>query len=394
MLGFAVPELDVFRADVRRFFAADYPQEIIKKIQNGERLEKADHIQAQQALDKRGWLGLSWPKEDGGTGWSATERFIFDCEMEAAGAPGLIPMGIIYIGPIICAFGTAEQKARWLPDILESKAFWAQGYSEPESGSDLASLRFSARRDGDDYILNGTKIWTSGAHWADWIFCLARTSQEARKQDGISMICVDLRSPGVSVHPITMTDGSKDLNQVEFDNVRVPAANRIGDTGRGWHYANVLLKNERLSYAHIGAKRRDLRLLRELAIDQPDTGSRTMAENSAFKRRVSDCEIRLDMIEMSILRRLDSDIEMAAAAMLKIACTELAQEITELAIELAGPDRAAFLMRHGSDWASVAPHIPPFASLAFQSYLFERAQTIYGGSTEIQKNIIWRGIGG
>ena len=193
------PAEQAFRHQVRDFFANDYPQHILAKTHAGQKLTRDDHIASQRALNARGWFGVSWPKEFGGPGWTPTERYIFDEELETIGAPGIIPMAVIYIGPIICAFGTPEQQAHWLPDILESRAMWAQGYSEPESGSDLASLRMTAVRDGDDYILDGTKIWTSSAHWADWIFCLVRTSQESRKQDGISLICADMRTPGITV---------------------------------------------------------------------------------------------------------------------------------------------------------------------------------------------------
>jgi len=194
---------------VLEFFATDYPRHVLDKLRAGQRLVKADQIASQQALNARGWLGVSWPKEQGGTGWTPQQRYIFDYELDQAGAATIIPMGVIYIGPILCAFGTPEQQREWLPAILESRSFWAQGYSEPGAGSDLAGLGLRAERDGDHYILNGTKIWTSGAHWADWIFCLARTSKEARKQDGISMICADLRSAGVTAYPIPRPCQSK-----------------------------------------------------------------------------------------------------------------------------------------------------------------------------------------
>lgn len=382
--------LEAFREEIRDFFRHEYPRAVLDKIARGDRLDKDDHIAAQSALNAKGWLGVSWPESDGGTGWSPLERYIFDYELDLAGAASIIPMGVIYIGPVLCAFGSPEQKARWLPDILNSRSFWAQGYSEPESGSDLASLRLSAGRDRDDYIFNGTKIWTSGAHMADWIFCLARTSREVRKQDGISMICVDMRSPGVAVHPIPLIDGSVELNRVEFDNVRVPAENRIGDEGQGWHYANVLLKNERLSYAHIGEKRCEIAKLRRIA----ETLALAPAERLAFHARLSAAEIRVDMIEATILRALSSEIEMATAAMLKIACTESVQEIDALAVDLAGPNAAPMPDRHRANWQAGMPLVSPFGPVASQTHFFDRAQTIYGGATEIQKNILWRTIGG
>jgi len=301
-------------------------------------------------------------------------------------------MAIIYIGPIICAFGTPEQQARWLPDILESRALWAQGYSEPEAGSDLASLRFSAARDGDHYVLNGAKIWTSGAHWADWIFCLARTSTEPRKQDGISLICADLRSPGITIRPIPLIDGSQELNQVEFSDVRVPVENRIGEEGKAWGYANILLKNERLSYAHIARKKEDLARVRELAAAAPLAGGRTMNDDPYFQRRLAEAEIEVDTLEISALRALIDEAAPATVAALKVQCTECAQRITELFVQLGGRNIAPMLDRRADNWAEAAPLVPAFATPAVQSYLFERAQTIYGGTTEVQKTIVWRSL--
>jgi alkylation response protein AidB-like acyl-CoA dehydrogenase len=381
-----------FQAEVRRFFEADYPQDILAKMRRGQLLERDDHVRSQKALQSRGWLGVGWPAEFGGPGWTPVQRYLFDAELERAGAPNLIPMAVIYIGPIICAFGTSDQQARWLPDILESRALWAQGYSEPEAGSDLASLRFSAVRDGDDYILRGTKVWTSGAHWADWIFCLARTSSESRKQDGISLICADLRTPGISVHSIVSIDGRRELNRVEFDEVRVPVANRIGEEGRAWHYANVLLKNERLSYAHIARKKVDLARIRDLAELEPAGGGKRMIDDPAFERKLAEVAIEVDTLEISVLRALVEGAEPAVVAALKVMCTECAQHVTALFLTLAGRNRGPMLDRGSPDWAAAAPLIPEFAPLSVQSFLFERAQTIYGGATEVQKNIAWRSL--
>ncbi|OWK33180.1 acyl-CoA dehydrogenase family protein [Sphingomonas dokdonensis] len=386
------PAEQAFAADIRRFFSQEYPQDVLALVRDGRKLTRDDHVRSQQALNAKGWLGVGWPAEHGGPGWTPVERYLFEQELELAGAPSIIPMAVIYIGPIICAFGTPEQQGRWLPDILESRAMWAQGYSEPESGSDLASLRMSAVRDGDDYVLNGTKIWTSGAHWADWIFCLVRTEKCERKQDGISMICADMRTPGITVHPIISIDGAHELNRVEFDNVRVPAANMIGEPGKGWHYANVLLAAERVSYAHIGRKRADLAELRRVAATMPGSVAATMADEPLFARRVALAEIRLNAVEMSVLRVLCGDAAPAAVSALKIACTELAQEITELWVELAGRDRAIVADRTRADWRDAAPEAAPFAVPRTASYLFERAQTIYGGATEIQKTIVWRAL--
>ena len=381
-----------FRREVRRFFEEEYPPAILDKVARGQRLDRDDHVASQKALNARGWLGISWPQEYGGTGWSPMQRLIFDEELERVGAPGIIPMAVLYIGPIICAFGSDEQKARWLPDILESRSLWAQGYSEPEAGSDLASLRLEARRDGDDYVLNGVKIWTSGAHWADWIFCLARTSREERKQEGISLICLDMQSAGVRVEPIISIDGSHELNRVIFDNVRVPVANRIGDEGKAWHYANILLANERLSYAHIGRKRAELRAARDRVDAEVNAGAWSAGEAETFLRRVSSCEIEVDALETLVLRVLLGENDPALIAFVKIASTESAQSITELQIELAGRGRGPFPARDREDWNRQVPLVPEWQMLAAPAYLFERAQTIYGGATEIQKTIAWRNL--
>ncbi len=357
-LAFSAAE-EAFRQTVRAFFITEYPADILRKNRAGLALTREEHMRAQAALQAPGWLGTGWPKEFGGPGFTPAERFIFEEELELAGAPAIIPMGIMYIGPIICAFGTAEQQARWLPATLAGDIFWAQGYSEPNAGSDLASLRTKAARAGDDYIVNGEKIWTTLGHWANWIFCLVRTSAETRKQDGITMLCVDMRTPGVEVHPIITMDGSHELNRVSFTDVRVPVANRIGAEGRGWFYANELLKHERLSYAHIGRKKADLARLRALrGAGAPDP------------RRLAALDMELAALEIFVLRGLSGSLTPAAISALKILSTELAQKITALFLETRGA-RA-------------------MASPAARTYLFERAQTIYGGASEIQKTIIFR----
>lgn len=379
-----------FAGKVRTFFATDYPQDILARMREGTPLTRADHVRSQQALNGRGWFGIGWPAEHGGPGWTPTQRYLFEQELERAGAPNIIPMAVIYIGPIICAFGTRDQQARWLPDILESRAMWSQGYSEPEAGSDLASLRMTAVRDGDDYVLDGAKIWTTGAHWADWMFCLVRTSREERRQDGISMICVPMDAPGITVHPIISIDGSHELNRVTFDQVRTSAANRIGEEGQGWHYANVLLAAERISYAHIGRKRADLAEIRRRAESLPGYTAPTMAKEPRFATRLAGLNIELVALEIAVLRTLAGTTGPAAVSWLKIACTELAQKITELWLELAARYRSPMPDRTVAGWMDILPPDQQFGPPQTASYFFERAQTIYGGTTEVQKNIIWR----
>lgn len=369
-LGFSAAE-EAFRHEVRAFFRDEYPASVIDKVRRGEMITRDDHVLAQRALHARGWLAATWPAEHGGPGWTAAQRHIFAEEGEMAGMADLSPMGLLYIGPIICAFGTPEQQRRWLPDILESRSFWAQGYSEPEAGSDLASLRMTATRDGDHYILDGTKIWTSYAQYADWIFCLVRTSAAARKQDGLSLICADMRTPGITVHPIISIDGEHHLNRVSFDQVRVPADGLIGEEGKGWHYATVLLQNERLSYAHIGRKKADLAILRSICQENA-------CEDAAFMARLARAEIDLQILEVSVLRALGGELSPAGVSALKIGCTEAAQNITEL--------QRLYAASRGTRRGGIA-------GKPANAYLFERASTIYGGSTEIQKTIIWRNLG-
>lgn len=384
------PQDEAFRRDVRHFFATEYPQDIIALLARGQSPSKQDYQRSERALAARGWLAVNWPREWGGPGWTANQKYIFDEELERAGALNVVPMGVIYVGPVIYTFGTAEQKRRWLHGILESTDFWAQGYSEPDSGSDLASLRASAVVDGDDYIVNGTKIWTSLAQHADWIFCLLRTSREAKKQEGITFLCIDMNSPGITVHPIISIDGKHSLNRVEFVDVRVPQANRIGEAGKGWTYANYLLGHERTSYAHVAGKRKELWAIRRTA------HAHDLLGDSAFRLRLADLEIRLDALEGTVLRTLagvpDGGAPGSESSILKIAATELAQDITEFGMEVFGPyAQPAFPDAVAPPWASNEP-LPQGAAPAVARYLGTRAQSIYGGANEIQKNIIAKRI--
>lgn len=384
------PQDEAFRREVRQFFATQYPQDIIALLVRGQSPSKQDYQRSERALAARGWLAVNWPREWGGPGWTANQKYIFDEELERAGALNVVPMGVIYVGPVIYTFGTAEQKRRWLPGILNSTDFWAQGYSEPEAGSDLASLRASAVPDGDDYIVNGTKIWTSLAQHADWIFCLLRTGQGAKKQEGITFLCIDMNTPGITVHPIITIDGKHSLNRVEFIDVRVPQANRIGEEGKGWLYANYLLGHERTSYAHVAGKRKELWAIRRAAQD------RDLMADMAFRLRLADLEVRLDALEGTVLRTLAGVPEGGApgseSSILKIAATELAQDITEFGVEVFGPyAQPAFPDSVAPAWASNEP-LPPDAAPAMARYLGARAQSIYGGANEIQKNIIARRI--
>jgi len=390
-MDFSFSEADEqFRMKVRDFFENEYPHEIVEKMASGASPSKTDYQKSERAMAARGWLAVNWPKSAGGTGWSANEKYIFDEELERAGALNVVPMGLLYVGPVIYTFGTDEQKKRWLPGILDSTTFWAQGYSEPGSGSDLASLQASAVRDGDDYIVNGTKIWTSLAQHADWIFCLLRTSQEEKKQEGITFLLIDMKTPGITVQPIITIDGKHSLNSVTFDTVRVPQANRIGEEGKGWTYANYLLGHERTSYAHVAGKRKQLRNIREAASE------RGLLEDPAFIRKLGELETRLDTLEITVLRTLSSVAEGGApgneSSILKVIATELAQDITELGAETYGPyAQPAFPDSVAPVWTGNTA-LPAGAAPAVAAYLGARAQSIYGGSNEIQKNIIAKRI--
>ena len=390
-------EDDAFRTEVRAWFKQDYPADILAKLANGETLTKADRQASERALYEKGWVAPGWPKAYGGPGWNVAQRFIFDEELERAGAPNVVPMGLLYLAPVLYTFGTEAQKQRWLGDILASRTFWAQGYSEPEAGSDLASLRTSAVRDGGDYVVNGEKIWTSDGHYADWIFCLVRTSSEGRKQQGISFLCMDMKSPGISVVPIITIDGGHHLNRVVFDNVRAPVENLIGEEGKGWTYARHLLSYERVSYAHVAGKRKQIEDLKRHSAAAP-WGDELADRKSGFARRLAEVEIRLQALEITVLRALAPLTTGAApgdeASIIKIAATETAQAITELQVELAGVYAAPFFPdRYRADWRAGLESIPGFAAPGVADYFFTRAQTIYGGATEVQKNIIARQLG-
>ena len=367
-----------FRTEVRDFFAHQYPQDLITKAASAFVLEKADYQRSEQALAAKGWLCVNWPKEQGGTGWNANQKYIFDQELELAGAINPVPMGVIYVGPVICAFGTPAQQARWLPGIQQSTTFWAQGYSEPGSGSDLASLQCRATLDGDSYVVEGTKIWTSLAQHADWIFLLVRTSHETVKQQGITFLCTPMDAPGIEVHPITTIDGRHHLNRVTFDQVRVPVDNRIGDVGEGWRYANFLLGNERTSYAHVAGKRMQMAATRALAEQHP-----ALADDDTFWQAFNALEVRLNALDITVLRVLSSLKDGSSpgneSSILKILATEIAQDITALSMQAQGyPAQAAV----HTDMPSEA------AAKATADYMGTRGQTIYGGANEIQKNII------
>lgn len=383
---------ETFRAEARNFFENEYPRDLIEIIERGDKLEKKDLQRSEQAYASKGWLAVDWPVEHGGTGWSPTQKYIFDEELERAGAMNVTPFGLLYVGPVIYTFGSEAQQKQWLPDIRESRVLWAQGYSEPEAGSDLASLRCRADLDGDEYVVNGTKTWTSLGQHADWIFCLVRTDDSGRKQQGITFLCFKMSTPGVTLHPIAGIDGSHSLNTVEFRDVRVPVANRIGEEGQAWGYSKYLLANERTSYAHIGGKRMALERLRK-AVTTMGPGGTSLLDDPLFAARLAQVEINFRALEVTVLRALSSlsagEAPGAESSAIKILATENSQAITELYVEAAGHYGLAWQPDHDAPaWTSSG--MRNFGAISIRRYLATRAESIYGGTNEIQRNVISR----
>jgi alkylation response protein AidB-like acyl-CoA dehydrogenase len=388
------PEERAFQAEVRAFFEHEYPADILEKRRRGQTLDKEDLQRGERALAARGWLAVDWPMEFGGTGWTVTEKYLFDEELERAGAPSVVPMGLLYVAPVIQRFGSDAQKERFLPPILASTTFWAQGYSEPNAGSDLASLECSAVRQGDHYVLDGIKTWTSQAQFADWIFCLVRTARETRKQQGITFLLIDMATPGIRVEPIITIDGGHHLNTVVFDQVSVPIENRIGAEGEGWTYAKYLLTHERTSYAHIAGKKAQLQRIAAQAAVTPVEGAMLLADPD-FRRRLDAVSVQLTTLEFITLRTLAAVATGSgpgdASSILKIRATEVAQAITELELEVAGLAGLRRVSdRRAADWngPDAAPVGPAAAVTGVADYFFTRAQSIYGGTNEIQRNLI------
>ncbi len=378
-------EADIaFRDEVRAFFAEAWTDELKQKCGNHETMREG-MVEWQKKVNEKGWLAPGWPVEHGGTGWSVTQTFIYNSERAAAGIPDVIPFGVVMVAPVIIAYGNDEQKERFLPRILSSDDWWCQGYSEPGAGSDLASLKTKAELDGDEYVINGSKIWTTYAQYADWIFCLVRTDSSGRKQEGITFLLIDMKSPGVTVRPIDTIDGFHHLNEVFFDNVRVPVANRIGEEGKGWTYAKSLLVHERLSIAEVADSKRALAEIRELA-RQEINGGRALLDDPMFAKRLADVEIELMAVEYTELRAL-SDIAEGKppgpeSSLLKLQGTEIQQALQGLRMDVAGYFSTAL---QGDLGVEEFGH--DFADYAQKQYFRGRASTIYGGSNEVQKNI-------
>jgi alkylation response protein AidB-like acyl-CoA dehydrogenase len=392
------PEEIAFRQEVRAFIRENLPADIHAKMKLGNGPSKEDTVRWQRILNAKGWAGLSWPKEWGGPGWTAIQKMIFLEENQMAPAPELSSFNITMIGPVLLQFGTEEQKKRFLPRAANLDDWWCQGFSEPGAGSDLASLKTAAKLDGDHYVVNGQKIWTSTAHHADWCFVLGRTNPNARKrQEGISFLLVDMKTPGITVRPIISIDGSHHLNEVFFDDVKVPVSMRVHEENKGWDVAKYLLGNERTGIARLGKSRERVNASIDLARKVNMNGQPLIADQ-VFRQRVAQMQVDMKALEITQYRVVSAYDKAKGAgrpdplsSVLKVKGTELLQATTELAVDVAGPMATPI-------WAAelAAMNAPDelleAGSASTGSYLFLRAASIYGGTNEIQKNILTKAV--
>ena len=384
------PEEIAFQQEVRTFIAENYPENLRSVQDEGHDLSKEDFLSWHRILAKKGWIAPAWPVEYGGTGWTATQRFIWSEELAAADCVGTMPFGLSMVGPVIYTFGTPEQKARFLPGILSGDDWWCQGYSEPGAGSDLASLRTKAVRDGDHYVVNGQKTWTTMAQYADWGFFLVRTDSDAKAQEGISFLLINMKTPGVTVRPIITLGGEHEVNEVWLEDVRVPVANRIYEENKGWTCAKFLLAHERTGIAAVARSKRGVEKIKSIARTEQD-GDRPLIANPFFKRKISELEIDLTALEFTELRSLAGEAAGKGpgpeSSLLKIKGSEIQQRITELALEAVGHYGGPYFRGFGES-DNEHPIGPDYAHRAAPTYFNTRKTTIYGGSNEIQRNII------
>ena len=380
------PEEQGFREQIRGWVAQNLPKDISDKVHNSLHLTRDDMQRWARILGKQGWHGYGWPKEFGGPGWSAVQRHLFEEESALAGAPRIVPFGPVMVAPVIMAFGSPEQQKRHLPGIMSGDVWWSQGYSEPGSGSDLASVKCKAERRGDYYIVNGQKTWTTLGQYGEWIFCLVRTNNEGKPQTGISFLLIDMKSPGVSVRPIITMDGSHEVNEVWFDNVEVPADNLVGEENKGWTYAKYLLAHERTGIGEVNRAKRELERLKRIA-----TAEGVYAD-TRFRDEIAKLEVEVVALEMMVLRVLSAEksgkAALDVAGLLKIRGSEIQQRYSELMMQAAGPlSRALVHEAMDAGWQgdlAVPSTILPLAG----TYFNMRKTTIYGGSNEVQRNIV------
>jgi len=389
-LNFTAEE-EAFRADVLRFLRERLPQRLAAKVQTGKRLTRDDLAEWHRILNEQGWLASHWPKEYGGPGWNAVQKFIFENECAIAGAPRVVPFGVNMLGPVLIKYGTDAQKRHWLPRILDGADWWCQGYSEPGAGSDLASLRTRAVRDGDHYVVNGQKTWTTLGHYANRMFCLVRTATDVRKQEGISFLLIDMNTPGVEVRPIVTLDGEHEVNEVFLTDVRVPVDNLVGEENSGWTCAKYLLTYERTNIAGVGFSVAALARLKRAAHIVQRNG-RPLIDDPRFAARLARVEIDLDNMKTTNLRVIAAvaggGVPGAESSMLKIRGTEIRQEISSLLRRAMGPYAQPFVDDALDENYDGAPIGPEDAASAASQYFNNRKLSIFGGSNEIQKNII------
>lgn len=384
------PEETAFREEVQQFLHDELPAEVRAKVLQGINLSREEMLDWHARLNRRGWLAPGWPKEYGGTGWNTIEKFIFENECYLAGAPRIVPFGLTMLGPVLIHYGNEKQKNYWLPRILNNDDWWCQGYSEPGAGSDLAGLKTTAVREGDHYLVNGQKTWTTLGHYANMIFCLVRTSNEGRKQAGISFLLIDMNSPGVEVRPIITLEGDHEVNEVFFTNVKVPVENLVGEENQGWTYAKFLLTHERTNIASIGLILTLLQRVKHIAARIQRRG-KPLLDDPLFAARLARLEIELENLATTNLRTLAAAGGRslgAQSSMLKIRSTELRQELLALLRRAIGPYAQAFV-----EAAQLRPDAPETVGPAKTAtvtaqYFNNRKLSIYGGANEIQKNII------
>jgi len=386
-LNFSEKEL-AFRQEVRAFIKAELPVEIATKVASAKELDKSDYDLWHGKLNTRGWLAITWPEEFGGPGWNAVERHIFEEECAMANTPRSVPFGLHMLGPVLIKFGSKTQQQTVLPRILDGSDWWCQGYSEPGAGSDLASLKTKAERDGDHYIINGQKTWTTLGQHANKIFCLVRTSNEGKPQEGISFVLVDIDTPGIEMRPIRLIEGGFEVNEVFFTDVRVPVENLVGEENQGWTIAKYLLTHERTNIAGVGFSARDLDALKQLAGKMLRNGE-PLSEDPLFKAQMTEVEIDLEAMRITNLRMLADAASGAASgmqsSMLKIKGTVIRQRINTLLVKALGPAAAPFPAHALAGNLAVAPED---AARAAATYFNNRKLSIFGGSNEIQRNII------
>ncbi len=385
------PQEEAFRAEVQAFLKAKLPERIATKVKAGQRLTKADQDEWHAILNERGWLANHWPEAYGGPGWGAVEKFIFDTECALAGGPRIVPFGVNMLGPVLIKFGNEAQKKYWLPRILSGEDWWCQGYSEPGAGSDLASVKTTAVRQGDHYIVNGQKTWTTQGQHANMIFCLVRTDREAKAQSGISFLLVDMNSPGVELRPIRTLDGDKEVNEVFFTDVKVPVENLVGEENKGWTYAKYLLTYERTGIAGVGFCIAALAKLQVIAAKVMKNG-KPLDQDPLFAARMAQVEIDLENMKTTNLRVIAAvaggGVPGAESSMLKIRGTEIRQEILSLIRRAMGPYALPFIEEAQYEGYADEPVGPKEAATAAANYFNYRKLSIFGGSNEIQKNII------